>query len=191
MSIIESAGIFIYPLALCYIIATYLILERLIALRKRRVLPIRISEKIVSDSFKELLNCEDESSVGGRIIAFYKTQGNDTPEALKAYARYEVSCLERGLFMLEIIVSAAPLIGLLGTVVGLIKVFSNMAGEGGLPEPSVLVQGISLALTTTMLGLFIAIPALAGNSFLQRRLQKFTVGLDVLIERLCDFSKNK
>jgi biopolymer transport protein ExbB len=92
--------------------------------------------------------------------------------------------MERGLFILEIVVSAAPLIGLLGTVTGLVTVFGQISPETGLPDPAAFVEGVSMALTTTILGLAIAIPALAFNSFLNRRVDTFEAQLEVGVERL-------
>lgn len=110
-------------------------------------------------------------------------------EQMKAFARLEVTRMERGLFILEIVVSAAPLLGLLGTVTGLIKVFANISIETGLPDPGAFIEGIALALTTTMLGLAIAIPALVANHFLVRRIDILAARLSVGVERLLDLGK--
>ena len=71
---------------------------------------------------------------------------------MRAYAKLEVSAMERGMFLLEVVVAGAPLIGLLGTVTGLVEVFSQMPA-GGTVDKSLFSQGISLALLTTMIGL--------------------------------------
>ena len=97
--------------------------------------------------------------------------------------------MERGLFLLDIVVTAAPLIGLLGTVTGLIQVFANVSPDTGMPDPDIFVRGIALALTTTMLGLSIAIPALVGNSYLNRRIDFLEAQINVGVERLTDLIK--
>jgi len=71
----------------------------------------------------------------------------------------------------------------------LVQVFSNISLETGMPDPGTFVQGIALALTTTLIGLSIAIPAIVGNRYLYRRVDKFTSQISVALERLIDLSK--
>ena len=92
--------------------------------------------------------------------------------------------MERGLVFLEIIVGAAPLLGLLGTVTGLVKVFSNVSIDTGLPDPASFTQGIALAMTTTVLGLSVAIPCLIANSYFQRRVETYAVQIESLLEQM-------
>lgn len=186
MNIIEGAGIFIYPLGLCSFIAVYMLLERLIALRTHSIIPPGLKSRLIVGKMDQI--DANDSSVAGRIMLFFR-ENNPDSEALKAYARYEIARLSRGVFLLDVIVAAAPLIGLLGTVVGLIQVFANISIETGMPDPGAFIKGIALALTTTVLGLVIAIPALAGNSYIGRRIEMFAVQLEVLLERLLDLKK--
>lgn len=116
MDIFTHAGIFIYPLALCSAVAVFITFERLIALRPSRVMPEAMVEAFVSGRFDGVP--VDSVSVVGRIVGFYKSRPLDS-DSLKAYARLEVSRMERGMFLLEVVIGAAPLIGLLGTVTGL------------------------------------------------------------------------
>jgi biopolymer transport protein ExbB len=178
--LIENAGIFAWPLGLCSLLATVIIIERLFALRRRRIFPGTYEESFTTGTVPEH---GDEDSVAGRIVNFYH-MGKLDAEQLKAYTRLQVTRMERGLFILEIVVSAAPLIGLLGTVTGLVTVFGQISPETGLPDPAAFVEGVSMALTTTILGLAIAIPALAFNSFLNRRVDTFEAQLEVGVERL-------
>ena len=184
INLIDGAGIFIWPLGLCSFLAVFIIVERLIALRAKRVIP-----RELLDTFMEGENppAEDDS-VAGRILRFYQRENPDS-EQLKAFARLEITRMERGMFILEIVISGAPLIGLLGTVTGLIKVFANIAPDTGMPDPASFIEGIALALTTTMLGLSIAIPALVGNGFLIRRVETLAASLDVGVEHLIDLKK--
>jgi biopolymer transport protein ExbB len=92
--------------------------------------------------------------------------------------------MERGLPYLDIIYAAAPLIGLTGTVWSLLKVFSSISGETGLPDPVAFTSGVALALSATLLGLTIAIPALVGGGYLQRRVENYGAQLDVILERI-------
>lgn len=178
--LVDNAGIFAWPLGLCSLLATVIILERLFALRRGRIIP-RSYE--IAFSRGQIPESGDRLSVAGRILEFFHSRKLDA-EQLKAFTRLEVTRMERGLFILEIVVSAAPLLGLLGTVTGLVKVFSQISPETGMPDPASFVEGVSMALTTTILGLSIAIPALAFNSYLNRRVDTFEAQLEVGVERL-------
>ncbi len=175
----QDAGIFAWPLLLCSLLATFIIVERLIALRTSRIIPSAVRQQLTAGEIPE---SGDIRSVAGRIIAFYHDPQSDA-EQLKAFARLQLSRMERGLFILEIVVSAAPLIGLLGTVTGLVEVFSHMP-ESGTPDMDVFREGVALALTTTVIGLAIAIPSLAFNSYLGRRIESYAADLEVGLERL-------
>jgi biopolymer transport protein ExbB len=124
-----------------------------------------------------------QHSVLARIIAFAERHPGDAG-AVKAFARLELNRMERGLPYLDIIYAAAPLIGLTGTVWSLLRVFSAISGETGLPDPVQFTSGVALALSATLLGLTIAIPALVGGGYLQRRVESFAAQLDVLLERI-------
>ncbi|MGJ8640200.1 MAG: MotA/TolQ/ExbB proton channel family protein [Opitutaceae bacterium] len=185
MDLLTSAGIFLYPLAVCSFIAVFITFERLIALRDSRIIP-----KYMVDAFIEGQIGRVESSmqsVTGRIVTFYRERSPD-PEALKAFARLEVSRMERGLFLLEVVIGAAPLLGLLGTVTGLTQVFAGFSAETGLPDPAVFITGIALALNTTILGLAVAIPSLAAHAFLIRRVESLAARISVGVECLTELS---
>ena len=107
-------------------------------------------------------------------------------ETLLSYSRLEVAALEKGLFLLEIVVAAAPLIGLLGTATGLVQVFSSMPQSGSSGGNEIFSEGIALALLTTIIGLAIAIPALVGHAYLIRMVEKRAASLDWLTARLID-----
>ncbi|MFP4540195.1 MAG: MotA/TolQ/ExbB proton channel family protein, partial [Opitutales bacterium] len=170
---------------LCSVLASFIVVERLIALRTGRVLPRGMRDALVAGQIPE--NGE-MGSVAGRIVAFFHDPTSDA-EQLKAYARLQLSGMERGLFILDIVVAAAPLLGLLGTVTGLVEVFAQISPETGMPEMGAFREGVALALTTTMLGLAIAIPALAFNSYLGRRIEAYAAQLEVSVERLVNAKK--
>lgn len=186
INLIEGAGIFIWPLGFCSVMAIFILIERLIALRSSSIIPNSIYDSLVGGSIPE----SDSSSVCGRLIEFYKKNKPDSDQT-KAFAKLEISRMERGLFILEVVVSAAPLIGLLGTVTGLVKVFANVSPETGLPDPGAFIEGTALALTTTMLGISIAIPALIGNSYLNRRVETLSAHIAVAVELLIDISNKE
>ncbi|MGA1204520.1 MAG: MotA/TolQ/ExbB proton channel family protein [Opitutales bacterium] len=178
--LIQNAGIFAWPLGLCSLLATIIIIERLFALRRSRIIPGFYEVAFSTGSIPQHGN---SGSVAGRILDYFHRKELDA-EQLKAYTRLQVTRMERGLFILEIVVSAAPLIGLLGTVTGLVTVFGQISPETGLPDPAAFVEGVSMALTTTIMGLAIAIPSLAFNSYLNRRVDTFEAQLEVGVERL-------
>ncbi|MBQ9759247.1 MAG: MotA/TolQ/ExbB proton channel family protein, partial [Opitutales bacterium] len=113
-TIIEGAGWFIWPLGFCSVLAMAVIFERMIALRESRVLPRKALELILAGDFAAAAKAFPKTS-GGRIVDFALREKPDAA-ALTAFARIEVSRMERGLFIPESIVSIAPLIGLFGTV---------------------------------------------------------------------------
>lgn len=92
--------------------------------------------------------------------------------------------MERGLFLLDTVVGAAPLLGLLGTVTGLVHVFSNVNPDTGIPEGATFVSGVALALNTTVMGLAVAIPSLVASQFLYRKIDAYTAQLGVGVERI-------
>lgn len=176
---LEGAGWFIWPLGLCSVVAALVVIERLLALREARVLPRKALELILSGDFEAVRKAFPRTA-GGRIVNFALTELPD-PAALTAYARLEVSRMERGMFIPESIVSIAPLIGLFGTVYGLYILFPE---DGGMPDQQMLVRGVGLALTTTMLGLLIAMPVLLADNFIMRRIEVLAARLALVVERL-------
>ena len=181
MDIFIHAGIFIYPLMLCSAVAVFITFERLITLRPSRVMPAVMLDAFVSGRLDGI--SADSKSVVGRIVAFHQLRPLDS-DSLKAYAQFEVSRMERGMFLLEVVIGAAPLIGLLGTVTGLTQVFSGFSAETGLPDPANFIIGIALALNTTILGLTIAIPALAVHAYLLRRIESVAACIGLGIQAL-------
>jgi biopolymer transport protein ExbB len=183
MDLLNNAGVFLYPLALCSFVAVAIMIERLLALRNSRVMPNHMVEAFLTHKLENLQG--DPRSVAGRIVLFQKEHKPDA-EALNAFARLEVSRMERGIFLLEVVVGVAPLLGLLGTVTGLTQVFSGFSAETGLPEPAAFIRGIALALNTTILGLAIAIPALVAHAYLLRRVESLAARISVGVQALMD-----
>jgi len=114
----------------------------------------------------------------------FAEQHNNDPEAIKAFARLEVNRMQRGVPYLDVIYAAAPLIGLSGTVTGLLQVFNQIDPNTGLPDPVVFTKGVALALSATVIGLTIAIPSLVGAGYLSRKVDNYSAELEVLLERI-------
>lgn len=181
IDVVAGADILIYPLGLCSLVMVFILCERSYALRRSAIMPLSLVEAIVEGRSSE--NEADADSALGRIVAFSRRHDGDE-DAVKAFARLELNRMERGLPYLDIIYAAAPLIGLTGTVWSLLKVFSSISGETGLPDPVAFTSGVALALSATLLGLTIAIPALVGGGYLQRRVDNYAAQLDVMLERI-------
>ncbi len=183
MDLLANSGVFAYPLVLFSFTAVFITVERLISLRNGAVIPRHMVEAFVESRIGQME--ADSRSVMGRIVCFCRERKPDA-EALNAFARLEISRMERGVFLLEIIVGAAPLLGLLGTVTGLTQVFGGFSVETGLPDPGVFISGIALALNTTILGLAVAIPSLIAHAYLIRRIDslaaRISVGVECLVE---------
>lgn len=179
IDIFKGAGLLIYPLALCSIALLFIVCERAFALRRTAVMPNDLVDALVGG--KPISG--GRHSVLARIVEFAERHPGDEG-ATKAFARLEINRMERGIPYLDIIYAAAPLIGLTGTVTGLLQVFSQISPETGLPDPVAFTKGVALALSATVIGLSIAIPALVGGGYLQRKIENYAAQLDVLLERL-------
>jgi biopolymer transport protein ExbB len=177
--IFKGAGLLIYPLGVCSIVAVFIICERLYALRKGAVLPDDLVDAIIQG--KQVAG--GKHSVLARVLDYAGEHKND-PEAVKAFARLEINRMERGIPYLEVIYAAAPLIGLTGTVTALLRVFAAISPDTGLPDPVAFTKGVALALSATVIGLSIAIPSLVGGGYLQRKVENYAAKMDVLLERM-------
>jgi biopolymer transport protein ExbB len=177
--LIQGAGVFFWLLLPCSVAAVYIFFERLHALRKAAVMP--------EDTVRAVLDGKplqpEDISVLARIARFATTPGHED-SAVLAYARLEINRMERGFSFLEFIVGAAPMVGLMGTVTALMRVFGALNPETGVAAQTQLTQGISLALSTTFLGLVIAVPSLFFVGNLQRRVETYAVQIEALIERM-------
>lgn len=166
-AIIQAAGWPIWPLLFASIVAVALIIERLITLRRSKILPEGLLEKVVgelrtSGATPEMVNRVALSSPLGRVLAAglrnVRSPREVMKESIEETGRAVVHDLERFLTTLGTIASISPLMGLFGTVVGMIEIFGSQAPGGSNPQQ--LAHGISIALYNTGFGLVIAIPSL-------------------------------
>lgn len=159
-------------------------------LRWSKVTPPRIvaalTECRTRDDVKNLRElCHQYASPLGRLLLFASNH-LDWPKAenvssLETAARREVVRLERGLVVLEIIIGIAPLLGLVGTILGMMTVFNDI-GEAGLNNAAKLAQGISLILKATLIGLLIAIPALVTWGYFSKKVEVLAVEMETLLD---------
>jgi biopolymer transport protein ExbB len=166
------------------------IVERALALRWAKVVPPKITEVLATCRTREDTKmlcqvCHQKPSALGRLLLL-ATDHLDWPkadnvDALQTAARHEIVRLERGLVVLEIIVGIAPLLGLVGTIAGMMTLFSDI-GATGLNDAARLAKGIALILNATLMGLLIAIPSLIFWSYFSKKVEVFAVEM----EALCD-----
>lgn len=180
-SLFQDAGVFVYPLILCSVLAVVVVVERLFALRGGAVVPESLWQSLLAGKAPSV--ADGDHSVLAELVRA-RSEGMDDG-SLRALNAWQVNRLERGLFLLDLVVGAAPLLGLLGTVTGLVRVFAGFDLTDGLPQTEAFVQGIALALSTTVLGLAIALPSLVASSWLYRRVDALAARLDLAVQQLC------
>ena len=198
LSIIQAAGWPIWPLILCSILALAFIVERFLSLKKSRVLGSGLVDEAIGISrtavpAPETVNQLAQHSALGEVLAAGWRAINNNPRcspdemraAMEAAGRTVTHRLERYLPALATIASAAPLLGLLGTVIGMIEIFGSQAPSGALSggNPAQLAHGISVALYNTAFGLIVAIPALIFWRYFRARVDGYTLELELSAER--------
>lgn len=179
IDIIRGAGVLVYPLGLCSLVAVFIIFERAFALRRTAIMPHDLVDAIIAGRPV----AGGPHTVLGRIIQFSENHPGDA-DAVKSFARLEVNHMLRGIPYLDVIYAAAPLLGLTATVWSLLEVFSAISADTGQLDGAKFTAGVALALSGTFLGLCIALVALFGGGFLQRRVENYAAQLDVLLERI-------
>jgi len=184
--IVLAGGWLMAPIVLCSVLSLTIIATRAWMLRRRRVMPPGISEKVSGWARQRELDrthIEDlrSSSPLGRVLAAALDNRHRAreivKEAVEDTGRHVVHDLERFLNMLGTIAGITPLLGLLGTVIGMIKVFSAIM-EAGVGDPAPLAGGISEALITTAAGLTVAIPTFFFYRFFRGRVRSYVVAME-------------
>jgi biopolymer transport protein ExbB len=192
-SIIQAAGWPIWPLLLASIIAVALIIERVVALREQKVVPAGLLDKAIAAHRErgvsnDMLQSLSASSPLGRVLAAgLRNHASPRPvmkEAIDEEGRAVTHELERYLTTLGTIASISPLMGLFGTVVGMIEIFGSQAPSGANPQQ--LAHGISIALYNTGFGLIIAIPAMIFFRHFRGKVEAFVVDMEQQAARLVD-----
>jgi len=197
LSILQAAGWPIIPLVLCSVVAMALIVERFLTLRAAKVAPSRLVDEVISVTRASLPTADTiqklaDNSVLGQVLA----QGLQTAAdgriseerlraGLEAAGRQAVHELERNLNALGTIASAAPLFGLLGTVIGMIEIFAASGGTtSGSGDPQALAHGISVALYNTAFGLMVAIPSLMAHRHFRTKVDGFALQMEQSADKL-------
>jgi biopolymer transport protein ExbB len=196
IEIFERGGIMMYPLTLASVLALAIIIERFISLRKRKIIiPEIISVVEQFSSFKDMELAKNictkyRGPLSNLIqIGLENTdlERAEIKELIEDQGRQEVRHLEKGMTILETIAVISPLMGLLGTVLGMIKVF-GVIKEQGIGQAAALSGGISEALITTVTGLFVGIPVLIFFNYFSRKAENFVLDIEkysiILIQKI-------
>ena len=201
IEIFEKGGIMMYPLMLASVLALAIIIERFFSLQKRKVIiPEIISVVEQFSSFKDIELAKNIcAKYNGPLSNLIQIGLENTDleraeikELIEDQGRQEVRHLEKGLTIIETIAVISPLMGLLGTVLGMIKVF-GVIKEQGIGQAAALSGGISEALITTVTGLFIGIPVLIFFNYFSRRAEIFVLDIEkysiILIQKIHKLSQ--
>jgi biopolymer transport protein ExbB len=192
--IVRAGGPVMWPIILCSIGAAAIVLERLWTLQDKRVLPRELTAKVwqliennqVND---KVITALEQNSPLGRVLAAGLANRHRPHavimERLEDTGRHVIYELERFLNTLGTIAGIAPLLGLLGTVTGIIKAF-NAINQGGVGDPRALSGGIAEALITTAAGLIVAIPSLFAYRYLRGKVDRIVVEMEKDAIKLAD-----
>lgn len=195
LSIIEAAGWPIWPLILCSVIALAIICERLWSLRQNVVLPKNMLVHAVqayrqNGTTPQLLTQLATSAPLGQILAAGLRNEKHAPavmkEAIEEAGHVVAIDLERFLTTLGTIASIAPLLGLFGTVIGMIEIFGSQSPSGGGGNPLVLAHGISIALYNTAFGLVVAVPSMVFYRYFRTKVDTLLVDMQMQAVKLVE-----
>jgi biopolymer transport protein ExbB len=200
-SIIQAAGWPIWPLVACSVLALALVIERFFSLKTQKIAPPKLLAEAMTVSRASVPSPEvvaqlEQNSLLGEVLAsgFRALNSNprisedDLRSMMEGAGRQAAHKLERYLAALATIASAAPLLGLLGTVIGMIEIFGSQSGAGGasssaVGNPAQLAQGISIALYNTAFGLMVAIPALIFWRYFRGQVDSYLLTMELASER--------
>jgi biopolymer transport protein ExbB len=197
LSIIQAAGWPIWPLVACSILALALVIERFLSLKTGKIAPPRLLDEALAVSRSsvptpDVVKQLEQNSALGEVLASGFRALNSDPRctemdlraSMESTGRAVAHRLERYLSALATIASAAPLLGLLGTVIGMIEIFGSQAPGGATGgNPAQLAHGISVALYNTAFGLIVAIPSLIFWRYFRVRVDDYLLTLELSAER--------
>lgn len=191
-----SGGFFMIPIGLCSFVGIAVCIHRAITLRWKAVIPLGLRPDLarLPDVFSEgraaklLLEFRRSDSPMGRIgrvaLSTEFTDRAEAEKAVEATAREQIVKLENGMGVLEVVITIAPLLGLLGTVSGLVAVFGTLGDGADHSDPSLIAGGIAEALNTTIAGLCVAVIMVIFHSYYTRRLERIAARLEVIAGHL-------
>jgi biopolymer transport protein ExbB len=192
--IVRAGGPFMVPIILCSIIAAGILFERLWTLQRKRVLPQELIKRVTELTDKnqvtpKVIDALEKNSPLGRVLAAAlanRDRGRAIMmERVEDTGRHVVHELERFLNSLGTIASISPLLGLLGTVAGIINAFKAVM-MGGMGDPRMLAGGISEALVTTAGGLAVAIPSFIAYRYLRGKVERIVIDMEKIAVKFAD-----
>ncbi|HWA14197.1 MAG TPA: MotA/TolQ/ExbB proton channel family protein [Burkholderiales bacterium] len=195
LHIIEAAGWPIWPIILCSIVAVGIIGERFYSLRKDLVAPRELLPQVVQEYRQkgvsaDLMNRLAQNSALGRIFAAALREAGNSREIIKESVeeagRAVSHELDRFLTTLGTIATMAPLLGLLGTIVGMIEIFGAQTPGSGMANPADLAHGISIALYNAAFGIIVAVPSLVFYRHFRARADSLVVEMEIQAVKLVE-----
>ena len=199
-ALVQAGGWLMLPINLCSIVMVVIMIERGLKLRFSNIAPDHLREQLIAKlrqggaiERSQLLNVKEKSPLGDILATglLYRQYGLQSMTMhMENRASVQIAALEKNINMLGTIGAIAPLLGLLGTVLGIIASFLAI-GEGAMQDPTLLATGVSQALITTAGGMIVAIPALVAYRFFQRRIvdinARFETEAGLLLTELYDY----
>lgn len=197
ISIMRDGGLLMIPITICSIVLLVFVIERLLFLRRARIIPrpfvrgvIEQLEQQQLDRDEALALCEENGSpIAELFAAALKKWGRPAVEVEQAIldaGERVTSQLRNYLRLFNAISNLSPLLGLLGTVLGMIDAFNTIAQADAMGRPELLASGIGAALLTTAAGLCVAIPAYAAYAFFVGRTDKLTLEMDAFAQNVVE-----
>lgn len=194
----HSGGIFMYPLAVCAVLAGAAFIYKCLTLRSCLIMPESLVRKmeavIAGEAAPETLSEEgaEAKSVLARLSDCISQNKEKSPEQIKeiiqVQAKDEFIHLQNGIPILEMVINVAPMLGILGTASGLVVVFDSF---GDMSNQAGISVGIAQALNTTITGLAIAAPSVVAQMYFSRKLEKISSAMEILLMELVDAIKSK
>ncbi|MEX2578709.1 MAG: MotA/TolQ/ExbB proton channel family protein [Verrucomicrobiales bacterium] len=187
-----SGGVFMAFIATCSFVAIAVSIHRALTLRWSAVIPDVLGHELArcGEYFKQrktsllyLALKRSESPVGriGSVALSSEFQSREAAaDAVEATAKEQMVKLENGMGVLEVVITIAPLLGLLGTVSGLVSVFATLGTQSDVSDPTLIAAGIAVALNTTIAGLVVAVITVIFHSYFTRRLERVAARLEVI-----------
>lgn len=198
--LVKAGGWLMTPIVVCSILALVIIIERSHTLQFSKIVPGRLREQLITRLREngdigrtQLMNVKEKTALGDILATglLYRQYGLESMTMhMQNRASVQVHQLEKNINMLGTIGAIAPLLGLLGTVLGIISSFLAIT-DGAMQDPTLLAAGVSQALITTAAGMIVAIPALVAYRYFQRRIidinAQFETQAGLMIQELYDY----
>lgn len=198
-----SGGFFMVPIGICSFVGIAVCIHRALSLRWNTVIPLHLRRDLSrvgeifceghAAEFRQTLKRSDSpmGRIGWVAVSGEFTDPAEARSAVEATAREQLVKLENGMGTLEVTIAIAPLLGLLGTVSGLVGVFGALGQGGTRADPSLIAAGIAEALNTTIAGLAVAVIIVVFHSYFNRRIERIAARLEVIAAHLLhEFFRN-